>query len=125
MLCGMNWGCLTFLILFPVGIFIWAVGEKRRRDAMPPEELEKLEADEDYGPIDPKLECIFCHSKKCVRTRKETCYVEGCHDKNSPAGFLDLCTIAVARSKPQEEDRIKVHCMNCGNDWEMFAPDEK
>jgi len=124
MLRGMNWGCLTFLILFPAGIFIWARGEQRRRAALPPEELKKLEAEEDYGPIDKKLECIFCHYKNCVRTKKEIRYIEGGHDKNSPAGFLDLCTIAVARSKPQEEDLIKLHCINCGNSWQMFPPEE-
>lgn len=124
MLDNMNWGCLSFIVLFPAGIFIWAAGERRRRAALPPEELKKLEAEEDYGPIDEKLECIFCHSKNCVRTRKETCYVEGGHDKNSPASILDLCTIAAARTRPLEEDRIKAHCMNCGDDWERFSPDQ-
>jgi len=51
-LCGTNWGCLSFLILFPAGIFIWAAGEMRRRASMPKEELEKLEAEEKYGHID-------------------------------------------------------------------------
>jgi len=83
----MNWGCLSFLILFPVGILIWARGEMRRRMSMPPEELAKLEADEDYGPIDPKLECIFCHSKNCVRTQRKIYCADG-PDLNSPKGLL-------------------------------------
>ena len=60
MLCDMNWGCLSFLILFPIGILIWAAGEKRRRVALPPDELKKLEDEENYGPIDPKMECFLC-----------------------------------------------------------------
>ncbi len=64
-----NWGGLRFfLLLFPAGIFIWAAGERRRRAAMPPGALNQLEAEENYGPIDKKLECMFCHSKNCVRT---------------------------------------------------------
>lgn len=136
MLCGMNMGCLSFLILFPAGIFIWARGEMRRRNAMPPEELAKLEADEDYGPIDEKLECIFCHSKNCVRTQKTTYYT------GDPRNILSLDNVPknlyftgnnpsaipaymAAKEMSKHEHYIQAHCMNCGNDWEMFPPEDK
>ena len=114
----MNWGCLSFLILFPAGIFIWVRGEMRRRNALPPEELKKLEAEEDYGPIDEKLECIFCHSKNCVRTRiplKEICYENMGRSKQE---WIDRQTVP-------EKKTVKAYCMNCNNSWEMFLPEEK
>jgi hypothetical protein len=134
MLCGMNLGCLSFLILFPVGIFIWARGEVRRRNAMPPEELAKLEAEEAYGPLDEKLECIFCHSKNCVRTTKTVERigspglviskenVRPWDIGNSPGKELEWMA---QREFLRTAQFIKAHCMNCGNDWEMFPPEEK
>ncbi|MFA6172325.1 MAG: hypothetical protein WC701_01445 [Kiritimatiellales bacterium] len=108
MLCGMNWGCLSFLILFPVGIVIWAAGERRRRAAMPTDALNKLEAEEDYGPIDEKLECIFCHSKNCVRS-------QAAHFIQPPAHVTEK----------NIEARIRqAHCISCGSHWEMFPPEE-
>jgi hypothetical protein len=113
MLGGMNWGCLTFLILFPAGIFIWAAGEMRRRKALPPEELKELEADEKYGAIDPELECIFCHSKNCVRAQT----IESLND-----------IFNAGEPSPDKKTRwrpVKTHCMDCGSHWEMFPPEEK
>ncbi len=132
----MNWGCLSFLILFPAGIFIWAAGERRRRAALPPEELKNLEADEDFGSIAAKLECIFCHSKNCVRTRNKTYYTGDPRNILSPENFPKNywrvtdhpAAIPVAmtiREMSKHEDYIHAHCMNCGNDWEMFPPKEK
>ncbi len=128
MLRDMNMGCLSFLILFPAGIFIWAAGEKQRRDALPPEELKKLEAEEDYGPLDEKLECIFCHSKNCVRAQNEDYYIGG-PEKNSPAGLTYLMTLAavdrhIAARMVKTEKRAFAHCMKCSNTWEMYLPDE-
>lgn len=118
MLRGMNWGCLSFLILFPAGIFIWAAGERRRRAALPPEELKKLEAEEEYGPIDPKLECVFCKHRNCVRVVSP----------EQPPLIADLLPLALNPDNPQLpeiEQYCKAHCMNCGNEWEMFPPKEK
>lgn len=123
MLRGMNWGCLSFLILFPVGILIWARGEHRRRMSMPPEELEKLEAEEDYGPIDENLECIFCHSKNCVRTQLKALYADGT-DANSPQGLAVLLTCSTRGGTPPKDEHITAHCMNCGAYWNMFPPDQ-
>jgi hypothetical protein len=119
----MNWGCLSFLILFPAGVFIWAAGERRRRAAMPLKELQKLEAEEDYGPIDENLECIFCHSKNCVRTKNEASYEDGT-DANSPQGIVLLMTCTTRGGTPPKDEYIKAHCMHCGNHWEMFLPDQ-
>lgn len=135
MLRGMNWGCLTFLILFPAGIFIWAAGEKRRRDALPKDELQKLEDDEDYGDIDPELECIFCHSKNCVRTQKTTYYDGDPRNILSPDNLpknvwrAGDCPEAIPifmaiNEMSKHEHYIRAHCMNCGNSWEMFPPKE-
>ena len=115
----MSWGFLSFIILLLAGIFIWAAGEKRRRDTMPPEELKELEADEDYGSIDEKLECIFCHSKNCVRTKLEALYEDGT-DANSPEGIALLLTSSTRGGTPPKDELIKAHCMNCGSYWNMF-----
>jgi hypothetical protein len=133
MIRGMNWGCLSFLILFPAGILIWARGEMRRRMAMPPEELAKLEADEDYGPIDEKLECIFCHSKNCVRTQSNTRSLkETFSNDNLIKAHSWRSEPLVALFAPKEYDDplqikeiSKAHCMKCGNDWEFYPPEEK
>jgi|GEM_PF-4252558 len=116
MLRGMNWGCLSFLILFPAGIFIWAAGERRRRAALPKAALEKLEAEEKYGHIDDKLECIFCHSKNCVRMIPP----------EQPPLVADLLPPLnpVTATLPEIDEYCKAHCMNCGNDWEMLPPDQ-
>lgn len=113
----MNWGCLSFLILFPAGIFIWAKGEMRRRSALPPEELKNLEADEDFGSIDPKLECVFCKHRNCVRVIIP----------EQPPLIADLLPLALTPKNPwlpEIEKYCKVHCMNCGNDGEIFPADE-
>ncbi|MCC7299911.1 MAG: hypothetical protein IT583_02400 [Verrucomicrobia bacterium] len=115
----MNWGCLSFLILFPAGIFIWAAGERRRRAAMPPEELKELEAEEKYGHIDDKLECIFCHSKNCVRTKLEAVYEDGT-DANSSEGIVLLLTSSTRNGTPPKDEYIKARCMNCNSYWNMF-----
>ena len=128
MLRGMSWGFLSFIILLPAGIFIWAAGEKRRRDAMPPEELEKLEADEDYGSIDEKLECIFCHSKNCVRTQSLGSLSDVVsEDRLKAAGkFMLWGTVALMnQSQSLSRQTLKAHCMNCKNDWEFYSAEEK
>ena len=135
MLRDMNWGCLSFLILFPAGIFIWAAGERRRRAALPPEELKNLEADEDFGSIDEKLECIFCHFTKCVRVRPLTGSLEELVSCETSARFEEWRhKPLVALLAPEEYldpielrkiKTVKAHCMNCGNSWEMFPPEEK
>jgi hypothetical protein len=123
------------LILFPVGILIWARGEMRRRMSMPPEELAKLEADEDYGPIDEKLECIFCHAGNCVRTQKITYYTGDPRNILSQENFprstwrtgINPAAIPVmmtATEMSKHEHYIQAHCMKCGNTWEMFLPEE-
>ncbi len=123
MLRVMNLGCLSFLILFPVGILIWARGEMRRRMSMPPEELAKLEAEEEYGLIDEKLECIFCHSKNCVRTQIEALYEDGT-DAHSPQGLATLITCTTRGGPPPKDEHIKAHCMRCDSHWNMFPPDQ-
>ena len=114
----MNWGCLSFIILFPVGIFIWAAGERQRRAALPLEELKKLEAEEDFGPIDEKLKCIFCHSKNCVR---EKISLEDLVYENSHRSYQEWANL---KTVPQKEI-FNAHCMNCGNSWQRFALEEK
>ena len=126
MLRGMSWGFLSFIILFPAGIFIWAAGEKRRRDAMPPEELKELEADEDYGPIDPKLECIFCHSKNCVRTQSLGSLSDiMSEDRLEAAANYRFCGpfAGLPLAEKPSSQTLKAHCMNCGNDWEFYLPE--
>ena len=132
MLCVMNWGCLSFLILFPAGIFIWAAGEMRRRKAMPPEKLNNLEAEEDFGPINEKLECIFCHSKNSVRVRRSLeelmsggASIRSNHWESDPIVALLNPKEYIDPLELQKIKTMKAHCMNCGNDWEMFKPDEK
>ncbi len=133
-LAGMTWGCLSFLILFPVGIFIWAAGEKHRRAALPPEELKTLEAEENYGPLDEKLECIFCHSKNGVRARSLNGsleelmsgedFIRSKHWKSEPIVALLNPKEYIDPLELQKIQTVKAHCMNCGNDWELFAPDQ-
>jgi hypothetical protein len=126
MLGGMNnWGCLSFFLLFlPAGILIWAAGERRRRTALPPDELKKLEDEEDYGLIDENLECIFCHSKNCVRAKIEALYEDGT-DAHSPQGIALLMTCTTRGGTPPKDEHIKAQCMNCGSYWNMFPPDDK
>jgi hypothetical protein len=129
---GMNWGCLSFLILFPTGIFIWAAGERRRRAALPPDELKKLEDEEDYGPIDEKMECIFCHSKNCVRTRHTihlrsasfTEIIPPDHPINHMLGKDQMGNMTIQEAHSGQLNFLTAHCMNCTNDWEMFPPDQ-
>lgn len=104
----MNWGCLSFIILFPVGLIIWAKGEMRRRKAMPPAELEKLEAEEKHGEFESAIECIYCHSKNCIRIRHTYFFQLPAHvaEKNIEARIMDA------------------HCMKCGSHWDMFPPNE-
>lgn len=129
----MNMGCLSFLVLFPVGIFIWARGEMRRRNAMPSEELANLEADEDYGPIDEKLECIFCHSKNCVRTQSITRSLEEAFSNDNlikARSWRRDPLVAIFAPKEYEDplqikEISKAHCMKCENNWEFYPPEEK
>lgn len=131
----MNWGCLSFLILFPAGIFVWAAGEKRRRNAMPPDELKKLEDEEDYGEINPDIECIYCHSKNCVRTRSTTDFI------GSPAHIMSEDNLKetrlyslnpVRRLKWMTHNELgrtaelwKARCMKCGSFWDMLPPEKE
>lgn len=103
---------------------------------MPPEELKELEADEDYGSIDSKLECIFCHSQNCVRTQKTTYYTGDPRNILSPENLPKnvwragdspevIPIFMAAKEMSRHEHYIQAHCMNCNNGWEMFAPDEK
>lgn len=119
----MNSGCLSFIILFPAGIFIWVAGENRRRASLPPDELKKLQAEEDYGSINEKLECIFCHSKNCVRTRPNALLEDGA-DANSPKGIYILMTSSTRSGPPSKEKYVAAHCMKCGSYWDMFPPDQ-
>lgn len=99
-----NWGCLSFFLLFlPAGILIWAAGERRRRAALPPDELKKLEDEEDYGLIDENLECIFCHSKNGVRTQTLGSLI----DALDPS---ELNPDKKTRWRP-----LKARCMHCGS----------
>ena len=123
MLGGMNWGCLSFIILFPAGIFIWAAGERRRRAALPPEELKKLEDEENFGSINAELECIYCHQTNCVRTQIETLYEDGT-DANSPKGIVLLMTSSTRYGTPPKDEHIVAHCMNCGSHWNKFLEEQ-
>lgn len=116
----MNWGCLSFIILFPVGIFIWARGEQRRRAALPTEELQKLEAEEDYGPIDENLECIFCHSRNCVRAElslEDKLYEDLKRSRQEWANLQFGYT--------SEKNIFKAYCMKCRNNWEFYPAKEE
>jgi len=115
MLGDMNWGCLSFIILFPAGIFIWAAGERRRRAAMPPEELKNLEDEERYGEINEPVECIYCHQKNCVRTITEL--REGDLDNVTPYVHSRIAIGLAVKEALIGEEFVKAHCMNCGSHW--------
>ncbi|MBM4152658.1 MAG: hypothetical protein FJ220_03935 [Kiritimatiellaceae bacterium] len=120
----MNWGCLSCLILFPVGFFIWVKNEVQRRNALPPNELKELEDEERYGKIDDDLECIFCHSKQCVRAEKKI-YYRGGPDKNSLDGLLFYSANQKKYSEIREDVFLAAHCTKCGNTWEMHPPEDE
>lgn len=129
----MNWGCLSFIILFPVGLIIWAKGEMRRRKAMPPAELEKLEAREQYGPINKNVTCPFCHAKDCIRTRKTIESIGSpalmlSKDNLKPLDVLHNPLEQLEWMARRELSRTAVflnaHCMHCDNSWQMFPPEK-
>ena len=73
----MKSGCILALFLLPITLVIWVEKERRRRAAMPPEERKALEDEEQFGEINPDIECIYCHNKNCVRSMRTVHLREG------------------------------------------------
>ncbi len=115
MLGNMNWGCLSFIFLFPAGIFIWVAGERRRRAALPPAELKKLEDEENFGFINAELECIYCHQKGSIRTKTEL--REGDLNNVTPYIHSHVAIGLAVKAALIGEEFVKAHCMNCGSHW--------
>ncbi|MCU0856934.1 MAG: hypothetical protein MUC65_00830 [Pontiellaceae bacterium] len=99
---------------------------------MPPEELKNLEDEEKFGPINEKLNCIFCHSKNCVRTSLFTYSIEGLFSEDNLLKRNDWRNSLIgAFFNPKEyvdplqtKETLKAHCMKCGSHWELFAPED-
>jgi len=116
-------GCLFALILLPITILIWAKNERRRRAAMPPEQRKALKDEEQFGEINPAIECIYCHETGCVRMKVEILYEDGT-DIHTPEGIALLLTSTTRYGSPQTDEHILAHCMNCGSHWNKFIEEK-
>ena len=130
----MKTGCLLSLLLLPIALLVWVRKEQKKRMSMPPEELADLEAEEAFGKIDDSLECIFCHSKGCVRARRkirhsgDAAHIVSQDNLNHTKLFtfspVTRARIMAQREISRTEEVLQTHCMNCTNTWEMFPPEE-
>lgn len=123
----MKFGCFLTLILFPIFLVIWTEKNRRRRAAIPPDQLKEMDDETDYGSFDPELKCIYCKTKGKVRRKQEEYYVNNGPAKNSTEGIKYLFSLIAAgrygaRAAVRCEERCFAHCMNCGNHWEILVP---
>lgn len=126
----MKFGCFLALLLLPVTMVIWTEKNRKRRAAIPPDQLKEMDDEVNYGPFDPNLQCIYCKNKGKVRRKQEEYYINNGPAKNSTEGIKYLFALMAAgrygaRTAVRCEERCFAHCMNCENHWEILIKDQE
>ncbi|QHI68168.1 hypothetical protein [Tichowtungia aerotolerans] len=126
----MKFGCFLALLLLPITLVIQTERNRRRRAAIPPDQLKEMDEEVKYGPYAPNLKCIYCKTKGKVRRKREDYYVNNGPAKNSTEGVKYLFSLMGAgrygaAGATKCEERCFAHCMNCGNHWEMLVKDQE
>jgi transcription elongation factor Elf1 len=120
----MKFGCFLTLLLLPITLVIWVERERRRRAAMSPEERKARELEDQHGPIDETITCIYCKHNNCVRTRldiEEALFESLANAQINPISMTKNSARYIANKK----DLLKAYCDHCGAYWDMYDPHQK
>jgi hypothetical protein len=118
---------LGLILLLAAVVFIVAIYvQKRRVDAMSPEELDSYEhalavsldrrEESEFGPITSQMICPHCAGRNCVRTMNVKRKVGVSGGKATAAlltGGVSLLAVGLSR----KEKMTQAHCSNCNSTW--------